>query len=331
MPPRYSVIVPICHGGLFLLNALASLSSLKTPPGGFEVLIAGEARNLHEEVDFNFAGQSMQFVAGGSNRSEALNAACANAQGQVWIFSDDDCIFPADWLLKVEQSLIRHREASIIGGSDILADGASIFDQALDETLQAFAGTGGIRLAGTMSAGRYYPKLWNMTVWAEAARQAAPDEQTRKLIFNPVLNVHEDVDLVQRIIEHGGKVAYDPNISVVHNRDTDFASFFRRNRAMAQLCRCQGIHRIAHLALLILLSSLLVLGALSFAIPAVFPLFLCVAGAYVLLVLSAGVIAMWRKKQFAMVWLVPALIISLHIARATGFLLPRRFRRGEPS
>lgn len=42
MNPRFSVIVPVCHGGGLLRDALVSLARLAPPAGGFELLVTGE-------------------------------------------------------------------------------------------------------------------------------------------------------------------------------------------------------------------------------------------------------------------------------------------------
>ncbi len=121
-----------------------------------------------------------------------------------------------------KEHLAVNPDAVVIGGRDELPQTAGTFDLALDQTLNSFAGTGGIRRNSGSKVGRYYPKLWNMTVRADAARQAA----VKSMIFNPMLPVHEDVDLVERIIRQGGQVVHAPEIVVGHFRDTNFSSFF---------------------------------------------------------------------------------------------------------
>jgi hypothetical protein len=325
--PKFSVILPVCHGGKFLTQALATLACMSSPPAGLEVIVAGEKQAISDLSVFDSGQAKLRIVESEGNRSEVLNAACAAARGSVWVFADDDCVFPADWLLNVQRSLIAHPDAAVLGGVDILVPGAGVFDLALDEVLKSFLGTGGARQDGVVSVGRYYPKLWNMTVLADAAKQAALDAPYPKLIFDPSLNVHEDVDLSQRISAHGGKVVYAPDVRVGHCRDTNFTSFLKRNLCMAQVCRRLGIHRTAHLALVALVAGISLLGVVSLASPMIEPVFLFTVLVYATAVFLTGIKGAVNKKHAVLLLLVPALLMALHVARATGYIFMFRLTR----
>ena len=320
--PKFSVIVPVCHGGKFLCQALTTLANVVSPPGGFEVLIAGKKQAVSNLSAFEFNQDKLRKVEGEGNRSAILNAACAAARGSVWVFADDDCVFPADWLLNVEQSLVAHPDAAILGGADILAHGAGVFDLALDEVLNSFVGTGGVRRGSSVSAGSYYPKLWNMTVLAAEAKKAALRETDLYLIFDPLLDVHEDVDLTRRILACGGKVAYVPEVIVEHCRDTNFVSFFKRNMSMAQICKRLDVHRGAHLMLVALMIGLPIMGVVSLFVEVLKGIFLSVVGLYAASVLLTGIKGAVKKTRAVLAGLIPALIVSLHVARAAGYMLP---------
>jgi GT2 family glycosyltransferase len=319
---KYSVILPVCHGGKFLTQALVTLANVTFPPGGFEVIIAGEKQAVSGLSDFNSDQAQLRIVENEGNRSEILNAACIAARGSVWVFADDDCAFPDDWLLTIEDALIAHPDAVVLGGVDILAPGAGVFDLALDEVLNSFAGTGGVRRGSRIRAGRYYPKLWNMIVLADAAKQVVLDAAHQRLIFDPSLCVHEDVDLSQRITASGGKVVYAPDVRVWHCRDTNFASFFKRNMLMAQICRRLVIHRGAHLTLVALVMGLPAMGIASLAVPTLMTVFVFMAAIYGIAVSVAGVKGAVKKKRVVLTGLIPALIAALHVARVAGYLLP---------
>lgn len=314
--PKFSVILPVCHGGSFLEKSLRSLSHVMRPEGDFEVLIAG-----NHDAMVRLSGQvtlsNFRMVESGGNRSEALNAACDVARGQYWVFSDDDCVFPSDWLLKIEQALTDFPDASVLGGSDILAMDAGDFDLALDVVLNSWIGTGGTRANRFFKAGRYYPKLWNMIVSAEAAKRVMTN---KGCIFDPSLPVHEDVDLIDRIEAQKGKVVYAPSVRVEHSRDTTFNAFFARNVAMAAVCRKAGIHRMSHLAMVIFFAGVVLLGIASFFSPQISRVFLWVAGVYTLSTVLTGIHGASKKKKFAILGIVPVLLFSLHLARVLGYV-----------
>jgi GT2 family glycosyltransferase len=316
MLPHYSVIIPVCHGGVFLQRAAASLNRLKAPADGFEILIVGEAAELDAVESIPRELDTIRIIRHSGNRSSALNEACAAAKGNILVFADDDCVFPDDWLLRIEEALGRHPEADVIGGSDRLPENAGLFDQALDHALNSIAATGGIRKDAGLGAGQYYPKLWNMVVRAQAGRLAARPEG----LFDTNLHVHEDVDLVERIRQNDGKVLYVPDIVVGHYRDTNLRSFVLRNMHMARVCRKKGIHTRAHLALALFFGTMLVsAGAATFLYPASLTLKLLFGG-YAALLAASGLDAARNSRRPALLFAVPGLIFALHAARATGYV-----------
>lgn len=310
------MILPVCHGGEFLGRALASLAGLTVPQGGFEAIIAGEKETINNVASEN-ATAGWRFLACDGNRSQVLNAACAEAQGTVWVFSDDDCVFPSGWLLNIERALADFPESSVLGGSDVLTREGDHFDQALDVVLNSWMGNGGTRADRTIKAGRYYPKLWNMIISADAAKRAPTDSGC---IFDPSLPVHEDVDLIDRIEAQNGKVVYVPSVRVEHSRDTNFKAFFTRNMDMAAVCRQADIHRMSHLAMAIFFVGVVLLGITSFFSPQISPGFLWVAGVYALAAVLTGIHGAWKKKKFAILGIVPVLLFSLHLARVLGYV-----------
>lgn len=318
--PQYSIILPVCHGGKFLADALSSLKAVTSPEAGFEVIVAGEKGKMKNIDESDFTAFGWRIVECSGNRSEMLNAACAVARGNRWVFSDDDCIYPPDWLVQVERSIQEHPDASILGGADILVPGASGFDDALDVALNSWIGTGGTRSNRNLKAGEYYPKLWNMTVTADAAKRAALDYPKSAWIFDPALPVHEDVDLTERIKNLGGQVVYVPHVAVLHSRDTTFVDFLRRNMDMARVCRQKGIHRRPHLLLAAAIIGAPVLAILSHVIPALKIYLFILYGLYIVALALMGIKGAVLRKRAVLMILIPGLIISMHVARAVGYI-----------
>ncbi len=318
--PMFSVILPVCHGDRFLESALSSLQNVIVPTSGFEVIVSGTYEAAAAILN-RYTAPGFWYVESRGNRSEVLNAACAAARGQYWVFSDDDCVFPSDWLLKIEQALTDFPDASVLGGSDVLAMGAGNFDLALDVVLNSWIGTGGTRANRSFKAGRYYPKLWNMIVSADVAKRVVTD---RGCIFDPSLAVHEDVDFIDRIEAQNGKVVYVPSVRVEHSRETNFKSFFFRNMNMAVVCRQANIHRMSHLAMAIFFAGVALLGIAAFFSPRITPVLLFIAGSYLVAVVGTAIYGAWAKKNLAVLIMVPALLFSLHLARTFGYVFSTR-------
>src|SRR3989337_59626 len=100
---KFSLILPVGHGGSFLRNALKSLHQMDFPQDQFEVLVVGtdgdeeSYKNVKDESDM--AGFNILYIScSNSNNSVKLNTACARARGLLLVFADDDCIFFQDWL-----------------------------------------------------------------------------------------------------------------------------------------------------------------------------------------------------------------------------------------
>jgi GT2 family glycosyltransferase len=317
MVPRYSVILPVCHGGKFLQTALSTLARVTVPQGDVEVLVVGDGMGALAPEGAGESGPKFRFLKHSGCRSAALNAACAAARGDIWVFADDDCAFPVEWLLRIERALHDHPKAAVIGGRDELPPQAGLFDCALDHALNSFIGTGGIRTGAGLRTGRYYPKLWNMTIRADAARLASVGSS----FFDPDLAVHEDVELIERIAKSGAAIVHVPEIVVGHYRDTTFPSFFLRNLRMAGVCRERGIHCRAHLALAAFFVAMPLTGLASTALPALGPLFVLPCVGYGTALGATGVASAWKSRRPALAAMVPALVFALHLARAIGYCL----------
>ncbi|MGB5218000.1 MAG: glycosyltransferase [Smithella sp.] len=324
--PMFSVILPVCHGGRFLESALSSLQNVTAPADGYEVIVSGESKIARDIFD-RYAKPDWSLIESQGHRSNALNEACEAARSQYWVFSDDDCVLPADWLLKIERVFVDNPGVAVIGGSDVLAQDASDFDNALDVVLNSWFATGGTRSDRSFKAGGYYPKLWNMCVRATLARQVALDGPEGRLIFDPGLQVHEDVDLIDRIEAQNGKVVYAPSVWVEHSRDTNFKAFLARNAAMAAVCRKAGIHRLPHFTMALFFAGLALLGIASIFSPWITPVLLFMAGSYLAAVVLTAICGAWWKKSLSVLMVVPVLLISLHLARTFGYVFFARIGR----
>ncbi len=333
---RFSIVVPVCHGGRFLREMLESARRLRYAPGGFELLVAGatgdgQSRTRVEEC--RAAGLEAAYVAVASaNRAVRLNAACAVARGSILAFTDDDCVLPVDWLSKLEGAFARTPSAALVGGADRRMAACGGMDMALDVVLNSFLGTGGCRRGGG-GVGEYHPKLWNMAIRREVALQVAPGrKQGRPLLFDESLDVHEDVELAHRVRRAGHSIVHGPEIVVGHYRDTCFGSFLARNFRMARVARRLGVHRLPHLVLAFALVAWLASGVTTlFLAPAALAL-AAVSGFYVVLLAWSGLRTMLSTGRLDAVLWVPVLLVGLHGARALGYLWPgpRAVRETQP-
>lgn len=325
-----SIIVPVEHGGTFLQNALLSLAEIKPPQKKWEVIAVfmegnNSAQRIIHEMMPRFSGNLTALPSMKKNRAGRLNEACSKAEGDILVFGDDDCRFPEDWLAGIEHFFKGKPKAGMVGGRDELVKERSVFDEALDRALHSFVATAGLRQGKGPRLGRYYPRLWNMAVRRKAAEDAALSSRKADIrIFDEDLDVHEDVDLADRIRLAGWHIHFDQDITVLHSRDTSFRSFFRRNVLMGGACRKKGIHTLSHVFLSLFCLAVLFSPAAVLLFPFFRPPVLIAAAFYLFLLLSAGFYALAESKSVRVFLWVPLLVFSLHFARGWGYIFSSR-------
>ncbi|MBD3412949.1 MAG: glycosyltransferase [Candidatus Aminicenantes bacterium] len=327
---RFSVIIPVDHRGIFLQKILSSLKKLDFPPHRFEVLVVGNGSDIESmetvKEEQKGADFDMRYIQCESRtRSQQHNAACAQAKGDVFVFTDDDCIIQPDWLKKFSAVLETHPQAGIVGGADKLAESGSAFDLSLDFVLNSPFVMGRLLKKNKKGLVKYYPKSFNMAVVRTAAEKAALGEADGMVqIFDQDLEVHEDVDLASRVETCGNQIVYAPEAKVGHFRNTNFLSFFKRNIKLAQACRKLKVHRLPQW----ILSGSLILACVLAVLSAVFPWARVVlgafAGSYVLILVMSAVKGFFKTRKASSLFLVPLLTASLHLSRAIGYLLPTK-------
>ncbi|MGD2174580.1 MAG: glycosyltransferase, partial [Candidatus Brocadiaceae bacterium] len=319
--------LPVVHGGTFLQRAVASAQQLDYRADRYEVIVAGPpgddgSRRVVEDA-LAGAGCEIRYVQSAApGRAAQLNAACATARGRMLAFSDDDCTFPRDWLSELKQAVVANAEAAVIGGTD-RPSGEAVFDVALDWVLDSFAGSGGGRDARRHGVTKYYPRLWNMALSRSMASMlGAQRGGNPPAVFDETLQVHEDVDVVQRAEALGGVVRFAPDVCVVHARDTTFWGAVSRNFLMARAARTLGVHRLAQSFLSLALIVALGLGAAALFVPPLRVAALALFGLYLMYLMANGVLAFREKRVPSMFVAVPVLLAALHAARAAGYLFP---------
>jgi cellulose synthase/poly-beta-1,6-N-acetylglucosamine synthase-like glycosyltransferase len=329
-----SVVIPVCHGGRFLRAALNSTLTLDYPPDRLELLVTGQAedagaREAAAQIAATAAFPVRYIPCASASRAAQLNRACAQAQGQLLVFTDDDCILPSDWLRAIEAALAAEPDIGAVGGSEVgLA--TSAFDLALDWVLNAPVGSGGYRARRGKHLNRFYPKLWNMAVTREVVGSVAlPPRDGVPGVFDDSLPVHEDVELMRRIEAAGYKLVFAPSVRVSHCRDTTFPSFWRRNFRMGRVCRREGLHRFPHRVLAAACVGIVLLAIAAAAFPALREPLAAVFGLYAALLLVSAIVGAAAARSVRAMCYIPLMLAGLHLARGLGYLFPLPPRRTD--
>ena len=322
----FSIIIPVFHGGRYLKKALESLGGLDFDKHSFEILVSGDRndtlnRMVVEEVARKNNLHITYIQTDRINRSSRLNEACSQARGDIFVFGDDDCIFPKNWLNQYHSFFSLNPQAGIVGGVDEMPQTDFAFNKALDYVLTSFLGTGGQRKGSGFRTGKYYPRLWNMAIHKEVFFATPFDSMNGKLnVFREDLEVHEDVDLAARIEKSGKKIFFSPDIKVTHERNTNSAAFIIRNYQMAATAGTLGIHTFPHLILS--LFSIWISFCCLFALfsdigflPWMWP-----AAGYGAVLFAGFLDCLIKTRQMMPSILTLLLLFVLHYAKGLGFL-----------
>jgi len=291
---RFSVIVPV--GPERTAPVLASLERLDYPRHAYEVL-----------------------VERGPSPSRNRNRAIARAAGDVLAFVDDDCVVDPSWLARAAAFLDAHPAHEVVGGPQLTPASDGMLARASGHALAS-------RFGAWRMSRRYRRARLDLqateTVLSSANLFVRRSALGRCGLFDPRLWPNEETELLHRIAATGGRLAYDPSVVVLHHRRPSL-------RGLARQCFHYGTGRARQTWLtrgapgagvVIPLVFLLYMGAL--------PLLLSVrasAGlpfaAYAVLVAAWSALIALRAREPALLTVLPAAVLTIHLSYPTGFLV----------
>ena len=319
--PKVSIILPTCNRKDSLEITLESLTHLRYPGEDYEVLVVDDGstdgtgemvEELKGQVPFllRYLRQEKKGI------STAKNLGMRNAQGLVFVSTDDDCTFPEDWLDKLVSQLDSPRVGAV-GGPDRAHPADPFFSRCIDFTMTSFLGTGGIRGRKGIKAGKYYPRGFNMAISRKAIEEVGPFIED----FAP----GEELELDHRLEKAGYSLKYVPDAFIWHRRRGTLLKFlkqiFSRGRSRVELTRrhrqlLEPVHTIP--AMMIISFILLALLSLKFTIALKVLVGLILF--YLLLLLSSGIVGMVKIKEGRALFVVPFLLMLQQIAYGAGFI-----------
>lgn len=212
----YSIVVPTFRRPDEVRELIQSLE--KQVFDNFEVILAdGSPDDSVKEVADNHKGR-LRIKHLHKSRlgiSESRNWGAENANGEMIVFFDSDCIIPPQYLQTVDDYLLV-KPLDAYGGPDRADESFDLRQKAISYAMTSFFTTGGIR--GKKShVGNYQPRTFNMGI--------------RKEVFDKLggfseLKVSEDIDLSIRLRKAGYMSGLIENAYVYHKRRSTFKKFF---------------------------------------------------------------------------------------------------------
>jgi len=117
--PRFSVVVTTHNRCALLPAAVESLLAQDLSPNEFEIILVddGSTDGTPEYLESLRCHDNVQWIRiENSGIPVARNAGVALARGKIFAFTDDDCLVPQNWLIRIEDAL-RSNQAVAVGGA----------------------------------------------------------------------------------------------------------------------------------------------------------------------------------------------------------------------
>lgn len=147
----------------------------------------------------------------------ARNLGMKMSNGDYILFTDSDCIWPPDYLSKVDANL-SVSDYDAFGGPDSFHPDFSDLLKAINYAMTSFLGTGGTR-GSKKSVAKFYPRSFNMGIKQEVFQRIGGFGDLRH---------GQDMDFSARIYQAGFRVGLIDNATVFHKRRTSFKKFFKQ-------------------------------------------------------------------------------------------------------
>jgi GT2 family glycosyltransferase len=312
-----SIIIPTYNRKEELKQLLAALREQTLSQKAFELIIVDDGSNdstpefLQREKERGILSFAAQLHRGpGAARNEGMKL----ARGNIFVFTDTDCIPHRHWL----ESLLRPFEdetAGAAGGPEIPDTDASFLPRCFQFVMTSPLTTGGLRGAKKRLA-RYYPRTFNMAISRKAYEKVGGFREW----FHG-----EDVEMSFRIKEAGFKLLYCEDAKIYHRRSATFSQFFfqllRMGEARWLLFRThrklmEPLFLVPPLAILLFIALFLV----SPFSPAIFSILKPLFALGIIYLAIIGISAWITLKSAKAFFLAPLAFICQQVGYGVGFL-----------
>jgi cellulose synthase/poly-beta-1,6-N-acetylglucosamine synthase-like glycosyltransferase len=219
--PTVVVLIPTLNNARDLERCLAALGKQSYRP--FTVWVAdSDSRDDTPAIAARYGARYCNTAT--STRADACNAALAELDCDIVVFTDDDCFPPPEWLGALVGNFLRPEVAGV-GGPNVAPPDQAFWGRAADVAISSRWFTAGTRYG--KQGGRVeeisHNSGCNAAYRLEVLRQAGG--------FNAGSIGGEDVDLDFRIRERGHRLWYDPQALTFHRRRESLRSLLRMGRS----------------------------------------------------------------------------------------------------
>jgi glycosyltransferase involved in cell wall biosynthesis len=319
MQPAITVVMPVRNEGRFIEASLGAVLAQDYPADRLEVIVAdgmstddtrdavARVAAAHPRIRVRILDNPGRIVPTG------LNAAIAEARGDIIVRVDGHTIIAPDYVRRCVDALARTRADAVGGRMDPTGEGP--FGTAVACATSSRFGVGGARFHYATRAGwvdTVYLGAWPRTVF------------TRIGGFDERLVRNQDDEFSYRIRANGGRILLDPSIrSMYFNRSTVrtlWRQYFQYGYWKVAVLRRHPMQmqprQFAPPAFVMGLAATGVVAPFSSLAAAAF---VGMAGSYAAVTLASSMVAAVRAGARAAL-LLPVAFATLHFAYGSGFL-----------
>ena len=325
MMPLVSVIIPCRNEAQCIDRCLRSVLESGYPADRLEVIVADgmSTDGTREQVEWYMARDRRVRRIDNPGRStpQGLNRAIAIAQGDLILRLDAHAGIARDYIARAVQNLNSSGADCVGGAMRTLAPGSGVFAAPIRIALSSPFGVGNSHFRTNSGNGSDTPR------WVDAVFGACWTREVFERIggFDERLERSQDIEFSSRLRRAGGTILMSPEMRVDYYARAALGSFWRQNWlngvwAILPFAYVSGMAvRWRHLMPLGLVFGLAVSIAAG-AWTGIQWLAGMVAGPYVAANFAASVQAAWKERSIALVFLMPVVFASLHLAYGAGSL-----------
>ncbi|MFQ5561447.1 MAG: glycosyltransferase family 2 protein [Nitrospinota bacterium] len=332
-----SVIIPCRNEAEFIAGCLDSILANDYPTKKMEIFVVdGMSEDGTREIVGTYT-QKHTHIKRLDNIQKitpvALNIGITQARGKFILWMSAHNHYDKRYISCCVESVTRYKADNVGGGIITVPRDCTVIGRATVEALSHSFGVGNSSFRTQLKE----PK-WVDTVFGGCYRKEVFDYVG---LFNEKLARGQDMEFNLRLKKAGGRTLLVPDIVSYYYARSDLKSFLKHNWTNGVWAILPFAYSdvvpvsLRHVVPLFFVTSLLVSGFLSFAFTPFLGLFLFVAGAYLIVNLTASTQLAWKKRDVRYPFLMSAIFATLHFSYGLGalwgvvrlFALPDFWRR----
>lgn len=316
-----SIIIPTYNRKNELEALLHSLNTQTLPSSQFEIIVVddGSSDGTEEWLVKNMSKFNVtlsSYYQARSGPGAARNLGMEKAGGDIFAFTDTDCIAEPGWLAHLINPFSSEKVGAV-GGSELINDKDPLLMRCFHYLMTSPLTTGGVRGKKGKRLAHFYPRTFNMAI----SRKAYQATRGFKKMFHA-----EDIELSYRIKKEGFDLVYQDSARVYHRRRSHLTQFLKQllqmGKARVTLTRLHpsSLEPLHILPSLLLFFLLLLIILSMFWYPAFFLLTLYL-GLSLFFLIIVGVDSALTLHSFKSFFLVPLFFLLQQTAYGSGFII----------